>query len=123
MQRAIATAADQQADPDLRADAVSLIAIAGPTRSRRFLKQLIDPVPVARPGANRRRARTGTKGDDIGKYLLANWRALTPGGRTAAADAMYLEPSRVWLLVAALKNGDVQPWTLAFTHRRQLDHE
>jgi putative heme-binding domain-containing protein len=33
---------------------------------------------------------------------------------------MYLEPSRVWLLVAALKNGDVQPWTLAFTHRRQL---
>ncbi|HKS72013.1 MAG TPA: c-type cytochrome, partial [Terriglobales bacterium] len=37
-----------------------------------------------------------------------------------AADAMYLEPSRVRLLVAAIKNGDVQPWTLAFRHRRRL---
>jgi putative heme-binding domain-containing protein len=33
---------------------------------------------------------------------------------------MYLEPSRVWLLVAALKNGDVQPWTLNFSQRRRL---
>lgn len=33
---------------------------------------------------------------------------------------MYLEPSRVRLLVAALKSGDVQPWTLTFRSRLRL---
>src|SRR6185295_1883133 len=66
------------------------------------------------------RALGKIKGDAIGKFLLAQWRTLTPAGRTEAADAMYLEPSRVWMLVAALKSGDVQQWTLSFRHRRRL---
>jgi putative membrane-bound dehydrogenase-like protein len=120
VERAAATAADQQADADLRADAIGLIAIAGPDAHQALLKQLIDPHQPDQVQIAAVRAYGKIKGDEVGKVLVVNWRALTPGGRTAAADAMYLEPSRVWLLVAALKNGDVQPWTLAFTHRRQL---
>ncbi len=120
VQRAAATAADQQADADLRADALGLIAIAGPDAHQALLKQLIDPHQPDQVQTAAVSAYGKIKGDDVGRFLLANWRALTPTGRTAAADAMYLEPSRVWLLVAALKNGDVQPWTLAFTHRRRL---
>jgi putative membrane-bound dehydrogenase-like protein len=120
VQRAAATAADQQADADLRADAIGFISIAGPDAKQSLLKQMIDPRQPDQVQTAAVRAYGKIKGDDVGKFLLANWRALTPNGRTAAADAMYLEPSRVWLLVAALKNGDVQPWTLAFTHRRQL---
>ena len=37
-----------------------------------------------------------------------------------AADAIIREPGRVRLLVAALKTGDVQPWTLGFRHRNRL---
>jgi len=120
VQAAAATAVDQQADADLRADAIGLIAIAGPQAHQALLKQLIDPHQPDQVQTAAVRAYGKIKGDDVGKFLLANWRALTPAGRTAAADAMYLEPSRVWLLVAALKAGEVQPWTLAFTHRRQL---
>ena len=120
VERAATTAADQKADADLRADAIGLIAIAGPDAQQALLKQLIDPHQPDQVQTAAVRAYGKIKGDDVGRFLLTNWRALTPAGRTAAADAMYLEPSRVWLLVAALKNGDVQPWTLAFTHRRQL---
>src|SRR5207247_9974714 len=58
--------------------------------------------------------------DEIGRLLLANWRVFTGPARAAAADAMYLEPSRVKMLLAALQRGEVQPWTLAFRHKRRL---
>ncbi|HKW97303.1 MAG TPA: PVC-type heme-binding CxxCH protein [Bryobacteraceae bacterium] len=120
IERAAVTAADRHTDPDLRADAIGLIAISSPKDQEALLKKLVNPhepdvVEVAAVHAYGR-----IKGDDIGRFLLAQWRALTPAGRTEAADAMYLEPSRVRLLVAAIKSGDVQPWTLAFRHRRRL---
>ena len=120
LSHAAATAADKQADADLRADAIGLLALAGPQAHEALLKQLIDPHEPDQVQAAAVRAFGKIKGDEVGKLLLTNWRALTPAGRTEAADAMYFEPSRVRLLVAALKAGDVQPWTLAFRHRRRL---
>jgi putative heme-binding domain-containing protein len=117
---AATTAADKQADPELRADAIGLLALAGPQAHEALLKQLIDTHEPDQVQAAAVRAYGKIRGDDVGKLLLANWRALTPAGRTGAADAMYLEPSRVLLLVAALKAGDVQPWTLSFSNRRRL---
>jgi putative heme-binding domain-containing protein len=118
--RAAATAADSQADPEVRADALGLIAIAGPQAHEALLRKLVDPHEPDAVQAAAVRALGKIKGDDIGKFLLAQWRTLTPAGRTEAADAMYLEPSRIRLLVAALKSGDVQQWTLSFRHRRRL---
>jgi len=118
--RAAATAADEHADPDLRADSIGLIALAGPQPHEALLKKLIDPHEPDQVQAAAVRATGKLKGEEVGKFLLSQWRALTPAGRAEAADAMYLEPGRVRLLVAALKSGDVQPWTLAFRHRRRL---
>jgi putative membrane-bound dehydrogenase-like protein len=120
LQRASAVVADRNADAGERADAIGLLAIAGPQAHEDLFKQLIDPQEPDQVQAAAVRAFGKCKGDDVGKILLSKWRALTPAGRTQAADAMYLEPSRVWLLVAALKNGDVQPWTLNFSQRRRL---
>jgi len=120
VQRAAATAADRHADAALRADAIGLLAIAGPQAHEALLKPLIDPQEPYPVQAAAVRAFGKIQGDDVGKFLLSKWRALTPAGRTQAADAMYLEPSRVRLLVAALKAGDVQPWTLNFSQRRRL---
>ncbi len=117
---AASAAADKQADANLRADAIGLLALAGPQAHEALLKQLIDPHEPDQVQAAAVRAYGKIKGDDVGKLLLAHWRELTPAGRAEAADAMYLEPSRVRLLIAALKAGDVQPWTLAFRHRRRL---
>jgi putative membrane-bound dehydrogenase-like protein len=120
LQRASAVVADRNADASARADSIGLLAIAGPQEHEALFKQLIDPQEPDQVQAAAVRAFGKCKGDDVGKYLLSKWRALTPAGRTEAADAMYLEPSRVRLLVAALKNGDVQVWTLNFSQRRQL---
>ena len=120
VEHAAATAADGHANPDLRADAIGLIALAGPQAQQPLLKKLIDPHEPDQVEAAAVRAFGKIKGDEIGKFLLTQWRTLTPAARTEAADAMYLEPSRVRLLVAAIKSGDVQPWTLAFRHRRRL---
>jgi putative membrane-bound dehydrogenase-like protein len=120
LERANATAADDHADADLRADAISLIAIAGPDAHQSLLKQLIDPHQPDQVQTAAVRAYGKIKGDDVGKFLLANWRALTPGGRAEAADAMYVEPSREKLFLAALKSGDVQPWALTFRNRWNL---
>ena len=118
--RAETVAADRQAAPDLRADAVGLLTLAGPEARGAMFKQLIDPHEPDQVQAAAVRAFGRVKGDDTGKFLLSKWRELTPAGRTEAANAMYLEPGRAWLLVAALKSGDVQPWTLSFSSRRRL---
>ncbi|HXA06465.1 MAG TPA: PVC-type heme-binding CxxCH protein [Bryobacteraceae bacterium] len=120
LQRASASVADRQADASVRADAIGLLAIAGAQAHEAVFKQLIDLQEPDQVQAAAVRAFGKCKGDDIGKYLLSKWRAFTPACRTEAADAMYLEPSRVRLLVAALKSGDVQPWTLNFSQRRRL---
>ncbi|MBZ5595042.1 MAG: c-type cytochrome [Acidobacteriia bacterium] len=120
LRHAAAIAGDRQADTAARADAIGLLAIAGPEAHEALLKQLIDPQEPDPVQAAAVRAFGKIKGDNVGKFLLSKWRALTPAGRTQAADAMYLEPTRVRLLVAALKAGDVQPWTLNFSQRRRL---
>jgi putative heme-binding domain-containing protein len=45
---------------------------------------------------------------------------MTPGVRMDAADAMFLDPERPKLLLDAIEKETVQPWTLAFRHKRQL---
>jgi putative membrane-bound dehydrogenase-like protein len=120
LQRALATAVDKQADPETRADAISLLALAGPAKNEALFRKLIDlhePEPVEAAAV---RALGRIKGDEIGAFMLKNWRGMTANVRGEAADAMYIEPSRIRMLVAALKSGDVQPWTLAFRHKRRL---
>ena len=117
---ALSAVSDDQTDPDLRADSIGLLALAGPQPHEGLLKKLVDPHQPAQVEAAAVDALGKIKGDDVGKFLLAAWRALPPDARMEAADAMFLEPSRVRLLVAALKSGDVQPWTLGFRHRHRL---
>jgi putative membrane-bound dehydrogenase-like protein len=120
VRRAVSIAEDQGANPELRADQIGLLAVAGPEQRQATLKALINPKEPEQVQAAAVRAIGKIQGDDIGRLILANWRAFTGSARTAAADAMYLEPSRVKLLLAALQSGDVQPWTLAFRHKRRL---
>ncbi|HUS06876.1 MAG TPA: PVC-type heme-binding CxxCH protein, partial [Bryobacteraceae bacterium] len=120
IRQAAKTASDNTANADLRANSIGLLALFNPESHKQTFAALIDP---HQPEAVQEAAVTAygkIRGDDIGKALLAKWRTLTPAVRGDAADAMYLEPSRERLLVTALQHGDVQPWTLAFRHKRRL---
>jgi putative membrane-bound dehydrogenase-like protein len=120
LERAAAVAGDEKADPERRADAVGLLAISGPEKQQALFQQLIDPREPAPVQAAAVRALGKIKGDATGRLLLSKWREFAPAARTEAANALYVEPNRAWLLVAALKSGDVQPWTLNFSSRRGL---
>jgi putative heme-binding domain-containing protein len=120
LQRAIAIAQNSAADPELRADQIGLLAVTGSQPPQSMFQSLIKANEPEQVQAAAVRAIGRIKGDDIGRLILARWRVLTGSARSAAADAMYLEPSRVKLLLAALQSGDVQPWTLAFRHKRRL---
>jgi putative membrane-bound dehydrogenase-like protein len=120
IQRAKLVAADHKANPDLRADSLGLLALSNPESHKQIFESLIDarqPEVVQEAAV---RAYGKIRGDEIGRSLLEKWRTLTPAVRGDAADAMYLEPSRERMLVTALQHGDVQPWTLAFRHKRRL---
>ena len=75
------------------------------------------------PNPSRRRRRTpsgAVQGAEVGEFLVAHWRAMTPPVRLEAADGMFRDPDRPRVLLAAIKENVVQPWTLAFRHKRQL---
>ena len=97
-----------------------LLAIAGPEPRQAMLTALIDPKEPDQVQAAAVRAIGKIKRGRDRPAAAGNWRVFTGSARIAAADAMYLEPSRVKLLVAALQRGDVQPWTLGFRHKRRL---
>jgi putative heme-binding domain-containing protein len=59
-------------------------------------------------------------GDAIGTFLLQRWPHLTPAVRSAAAGALLSDESRTRQLIAAIKSGTVQPWTLNFDQKRRL---
>lgn len=117
---ASAAATDNQANPDLRADSIGLLALSDRTAHKQLFQSLIDAKQPEVVEVAAARAYGHVPGDDVAAYFIQDWRNLTPPVRLQAADAMYLTPSRERMLVTALIKGDVQPWTLAFRHKRRL---
>jgi putative membrane-bound dehydrogenase-like protein len=118
--RAAKTSEDHSADPELRADAIALLTLSGIAAHRGILEHVMtsaEPEPVQLAAA---RALGQIEGEETGRFLLKSWRGLTAPVRMEAADALYRDPKRIPMIVEAIKKGDIQPWTLAFRHRRQL---
>ncbi len=120
IQRSAVTAEQADADPSLRADSIGLLALADAASHEELFKKLIDPKQPEPVQAAAAHALGRVKGVEIGAFLLERWRAMTPAVRMEAADAMFLDPARPKLLLQAIKDDKVQPWTLAFRHKRQL---
>jgi putative heme-binding domain-containing protein len=118
--RAEKAAGDPGADAELRADAIALLALSGASAHRDLFQRLIKPTEPEAVQVAAIRAIGQIPGEDTGRFLLTKWRELTANARMEAADALYRDPGRFPLIVSALKAGEIQPWTLAFRHRRQL---
>jgi len=118
--RAAALAGNHNADPALRADALGLLALGDPVRQEGLFKQLVDPKQPEPVQAAAAHALGAVKGAEVGDFFVAHWRAMTPPVRLEAADGMFRDPDRPRILLAAIKENVVQPWTLAFRHKRQL---
>jgi putative heme-binding domain-containing protein len=120
LEAAAKTAGDRSADAELRADSLGLLALSDPAGRRALFEQLIRPVEPEPVQLAAIRGLGQIPGDETGRTLLKLWRGLTANARMEAADALYRDPRRIPQVLDALKSGDLQPWTLAFRHRRQL---
>ena len=113
-------ARDPQANAPLRADSIGLLALSAPDRNADLFRSLIEPHQPEEVQSAAVRAYGKVQGDQVAAFLLKNWRTVPTPVRADAADAILLQPGRVRLLVAALKTGDVQPWTLSSRLRTRL---
>jgi putative membrane-bound dehydrogenase-like protein len=120
IRRAEKPANDSSADAELRADSIGLLALSDPASRRAAFERLIVPNEPESVQVAAIRGLGQIPGEDTGRFLLKHWRGFTANARMEAADALYRDPARIPLVLAALQSGDIQPWTLAFRHRRQL---
>lgn len=118
--RAAATAQDAVRDPAVRADSIGLLALDDPAAHEALFKTLIEPRQPEAVQAAAVRGLAKVKGPAVATYLIARWKSMTPAVRMDAADAMFVDPERPRLLLDAIEKETVQPWTLAFRHKRQL---
>ncbi len=120
LQRANAAATDLHADAELRADSIGLLALAKPESHADEFQSLMDAhqPEAVQVAAVRAYGRGG--GGEVAPYLIRQWRNFTTATRAAAGDALIADASRQKVLVAALKSGDVQPWTLSFRQQLRL---
>jgi putative heme-binding domain-containing protein len=120
VRRAEKIAGDRAADAEVRSDAIAFVALSNPPAYRTLFERLLTATEPEAVQLAVVRAIGQIEGEETGRFLLKNWRGLTTPVRLEAADALYGDPKRIPMVVTALKNGDIQPWTLAFRHRRQL---
>ena len=118
LKRAMSALADRTAQAELRADALSLVALKG--ESAEFFQKFVIPGEPEAVQTAAVRALSRRKGGETGKFLLAKWRSLTAGVRAEAGDAMVSDPERFRLLLDAIERGDLQPWTLTLRQRIQM---
>jgi putative membrane-bound dehydrogenase-like protein len=120
VERAAATAANGASEAELRADSLSLVALSNPESRRAFFERMAGAAEPEAVQIAAVKALGRIPGEATATFLLGRWREFTAGVRMEAADALYRDPARLPLVLAALKSGDIQPWTLAFRHRSRL---
>ena len=116
--RTVATSATEP-DQD-RVDAVSLLTLADPAPHADLFRSLVEPREPEGVQAAAVRGLGKLPGDDVGAFLLGRWRRMTPAVRNAVADALLSDPGRTRALIAALRSGEVQAWTLDFGQKRDI---
>ena len=118
--RALDSVRNRSANAELRADSVALLELDQAASHEDLFKTLIDPKECDSVQAAAVQALGRIQGGEIGSFLLAHWRAMTPEVRNDAAAAMLTDSDRPKLLLAAIRDGSVQPWTLSFRVKHSL---
>jgi putative heme-binding domain-containing protein len=120
LQRAEAAAADPNADPEGRAAAIGLLQLWQPESRVALFQRLVDPREAESVQRAAVKALGPIPGEEIGRFLISRWRGFSPDVRSTAADSLLMDTGRLNLVLNALKNEDIQSWTLNFSQKRRL---
>ena len=107
------------------AQSLRALGITDPTLSRSLLeKRISDPREQDTVQAAAVRSLGSIPGDAPALFLLSRWRAMTSLPRADAMEALFQDPARLRLLLAALEQGQIPLWCLDIEHRvRLLRHD
>ena len=124
LEQAAAVAADRQAPPTLRADAVRLMTLSNAEHDTGLIKALVNPQEPAPVQTAAMQALGQREGPEAAAFLLDRWREMTPSVRSAAVEVLLDSPERVDLLLGAIEAGTVSPTAIP-RHRAEklVEHE
>ena len=109
LKKAVKAASDEQANPEMRADAIRLLEMTDPSAYVDLLKQLMGPQKPAPVQKAAVRALNQIEGKKVGSVLLANWNSMTPAVRREAISVMLDDRERLFMLFDAVEAGKVSP--------------
>lgn len=101
-------ASDREADPQLRADAIGLLHLAGSVKYETLLIELVQPQEPGPVQAEAARALGRIEGREIGEILLSRWGDMTPQVRAAAIEALLTNDDRIPLVLDAVEQGEIR---------------
>ena len=120
LKQAARVAEDRKQSPELRADAVGLLALSPESQPTAFYQKLIDPAEPEALQTASVRALGKLKGLDGSKFLLARWRSLTPAVRNEAGSLFVTSAERLPLMLDAIDKGEIQSWSLSSFQRTRM---
>jgi putative membrane-bound dehydrogenase-like protein len=118
--RAAEVAANPEGEAQLRADSIRLLRIEDVDKYQPLWTRLLSPHEPEEVQAAAAGALARVKDAGAVKLLIDKWKAMTAPVRMEAGDGFFRNSARLELLVKALKQGSIQPWTLSERHRRRL---
>ncbi len=113
-------AADPKQPGPRRAAAIRLLALAQTAQPAAFYRKFVEPSEPEEVQEAAVQALGKEKGTEDAKFLLSRWRNMTPAIRSEAGDALMSSPERFQLLLNAIDQGEVQPWSLPLRQRVRM---
>ena len=120
MAKAARRAGDPTADSRRRSGAIRMLALGAPQEQEALLKSLIVPGMPNAIQVEAVRAVGKIKGEEVGAFLLDNWRNFTSAVRAAAGEGLTPSPERLAMLIDAMEGGDISVRTLPTRVRHRL---
>ncbi|MBL8216160.1 MAG: HEAT repeat domain-containing protein, partial [Bryobacterales bacterium] len=118
--KAVATAKDRTQPAGRRANAIALTALSTNPQPPAFYETQTAPSEPEEVQLAAIRALAKQKGQEPARFFLTHWRAMTPAIRSEAATAFLTDQQRFTMLLNAIEEGAVQPWSLPLRMRVQM---
>jgi putative heme-binding domain-containing protein len=110
-------------DQEVRAGAIDFIALADPAPYQMFLKNLISLQTPILVQLSAIRTLSAIPGEDVSKYLLQKWPALTPEIRGEAIEAFLASDERIKLLLDKVEAGEINKGAISWDQSVRLRSE
>ncbi len=108
---ALQRAQDVNLDPGLRADSVRLLVLNADTDTN-LLKRFIEPQQPEAVQVAAVEALGDNDDEALPAFLLAKWRELPTKARTTAGGILVRNDAGLKLVMTAIEQGDIEPWTV-----------